>query len=347
MLDNEIVKLKIEGTSDYIKSGLVLKYNPFTENWYFKVGANYINQKMYAPDSSTARVNQYSGALATGYMIMDDLYFEIGGSATQLNGSMVGADYEVKNEKTNLAYLEVAKRWESFIGTIDTTANAGRVYHELSRDENSYGLAIDYYPLDNTKLGYKYQYEKNNILNVYSAQYGLAFVEYADNISTKTYQVTAGLKIAVGDFTDFSTYGIPHKIKPHLSELHRFEEVSFATNMNVQSSAGVSKTAAAVARDVAAAAVTISMADQTVNDNGGAGATVLPAPTVSNVDAGAVYSIVADPTGGKLTINAATGIATYDGDEAGDVDYTITIKVTNPDMTSATVTFTLHVINNL
>ncbi|WP_372999290.1 hypothetical protein [Sulfurimonas sp.] len=189
MLDSEIVKLKVEGTSDYIKSGLVLKYNPFTENWYIKVGANYINQKMYAPDDSTARVNQYSGALGTGYMIMDDLYVEIGGSVTQLKGSMVGADYEVKNEKTNLAYLEVAKRWESFIGTIDTTANAGRVYHELSRDENSYGAGVDYYPLDNAKLGYKHQYEKNNISNVYSTQYSLFFAEYADNISTKTYQV--------------------------------------------------------------------------------------------------------------------------------------------------------------
>ncbi len=249
MLDSEVFKLKVEGTSDFIKSGLVLKFNPITEDWYFKVGANYIDQKMYAPDSSTARVNQYSGALATGYMVMDDLYVEIGGSAAKLNGSMVGVDYEVVDEKTNLAYLEVAKRWESFIGTIDTTANAGRVYHEFTQDENSYGAAVDYYPINNAKLGYKYQYEKENISNVYSAQYGLLFAEYVDNISTETYQVNAGIKIAFTDITDFSSYGIPQNIKPHLSELHRFEEVSFGVNMNVQSSAGVSKTQAAIDRD--------------------------------------------------------------------------------------------------
>lgn len=445
MLDSEIVKLKVEGTSDYIKSGLVLKYNPFTENWYFKVGANYINQKMYAPDDSTARVNQYSGALATGYMVMDDLYVEIGGSATQLKGSMVGADYEVKNERTSLAYLEVAKRWETSIGTIDTTANAGKVYHELSRDENSYGGVLDYYPLDNAKIGYKYQYEKNNISNVYSAQYGLFFADYADNLSTKTYQINAGVKIAFTDITDFSTYAIPQNIKPHLSELHRFEAISFGTNMNVQSTNGVEVTQAAIDREAADNTITaptlsskttttldlipgilthangvrnvtvelysdaalttlvgtnangdftglssgftyysvttgealnvftnvwekktsatfsvttgnpapppistptISLANQSVNDGGGLGSVDLPAPTVSNVAVGAVYSIVGDPTGGKLTINASTGVATWDGNLGSDTDYSITIKVVNPDTGTSTTTFTLTVIDN-
>jgi hypothetical protein len=447
MLDSEIVKLKVEGTSDYIKSGLVLKYNPFTKNWYFKVGANYINQKMYAPDDSTARVNQYSTALATGYMVMDDLYVEIGGSATQLKGSMIGADYEVKNERTSLAYLEVAKRWETTIGTIDTTANAGRVYHELSKDENSYGGVFDYYPLDNAKLGYKYQYEKNNISNVYSAQYGLLFAEYADNLSTKTYQVNAGVKIAFTDITDFSTYAIPQNIKPHLSELHRFEAISFGTNMNVQSTNGVEVTQAAINREAADNTITaptlsskttttldlipgtlthangvrnvtvelysdaalttlvgtnangdftglsssvtyysvttgealnaftnvwekktsatfsvttgtpaapppaistptISLANQSVNDGGGLGSVDLPAPTVTGVVAGAVYSIVGDPTGGKLTINAGTGVATWNGDLFADTDYSITIKVVNPDTGTSTTTFTLTVIDN-
>ncbi len=31
MLDSEIIKLKVEGTSDFIKSGLVLKFNPITQ----------------------------------------------------------------------------------------------------------------------------------------------------------------------------------------------------------------------------------------------------------------------------------------------------------------------------
>jgi hypothetical protein len=347
MFDSEEVKVKLEGTSDFIKTGAVLKFNPIANKWYIKVGANYINQKMYAPDDTNATVNQYSGALGTGYMISNDLYVEIGGSFTELDGSKVGADYEVKDETTSLAYLEVAKRWESSFGTLDTTANAGQVNHEFVDNEFSYGLGVDYYPTNNSKLGFNYQNEKNNISSVYSAQYGYFFAEYVDNISTETYQVNAGFKIAFTDMTDFSTYAMPTNIKPHLSELHRFESVAFGTNMEIQSSAGVSKTAEAIARDntPAISSPTISLANQSVNDGGAAGSVDLPAPTVTNINAGAVYSIVADPTGGKLTINAGTGVATWYGDLFADTDFSITIKVLNTDGGTSSTTFTLTVLN--
>jgi len=91
---------------------------------------------------------------------------------------------------------------------------------------------------------------------------------------------------------------------------------------------------------------TISLANQSVNDGGGAGSVDLPAPTVTGIVSGAVYSIVADPTGGKLTINASTGIATWNGDLGADTDYSITIKVVNPDTGTSTTTFTLTVIDN-
>lgn len=249
MFDSEAIKLKFEGTSDFIKTGAVLKLNPFDNKWYIKVGTNYINQKMYAPDDTNDKVDQYSGALATGYMFMDDLYVEVGGSYTSLNGTTIGNDYEVKDEETSLAYLEVAKRWELAFGTIDTSANAGEVFHEYSDDEFSYGVGVDYYPTNNSKLGYNYQNEENNIVSTYSAQYGYAFAEYIDNLSADIYQVNAGVKIAFTDIANLSTYTMPKNIKPHLSELHRFENIAFSTNMDIQSSAGVSQTAEAAARD--------------------------------------------------------------------------------------------------
>lgn len=91
---------------------------------------------------------------------------------------------------------------------------------------------------------------------------------------------------------------------------------------------------------------TISLANQTVNDNGALASTDLPTPTVTNVNAGAAYSIVADPTGGKITINAATGVATWNGDLFANTDYSITIKVLNTDGGTSSTTFTLTVINN-
>ena len=351
MYDSEDLKVKLEGTSDFVKTGAVLKVNPFTPNLYFKFGLNYINQKVYSVVNTSTRVNQYSGSFATGYMLTDSFYAEVGGSYTKLSGKVFG-DYEIVDEKTSLGYVELAKRWESGIGTIDTTANAGKVYHEFTNDESSYGVGVEYYPMDNTKLSYAYQYEKNNISNRYKAQYSYAFVEYNDNISYDTYKVTAGLAVAFDDITDFSTYRAPTNIKSHLSELNRFENIVLSSNMALASGAGVKKTQAAIDRDAvpatpAISSPTISLANQTVNDNGGGLATNLPAPTVTGVTAGAVYSIVSDPTGGKLTINASTGVATWSGNLTSPGTYSITIKVTNTDGGTSSTTFTLTVLNNL
>jgi hypothetical protein len=343
MLDSEELKIKVETTSDYLKTGAVYKFTPFLDV-YFKVGGNYIYQKMYAPDNSNARVNQYSGALAGGYMLQDDLYIELGGSYTKLNGSKVGSSYEIVDEKTKQAYLELAKRWEISDVTIDTTANFGRSYYEYKKDENSYGTGIDIYPTNSSKISYSYQNEKDNIASVYGAEYNGFFVEYADNLSSNTYTAKAGVKIAFTDLFDVSTYKMPTNIKPHLSELHKFENITFSTNMNIQSSQGVKMTDEAQA---SANAPTIAMANQVVNDNGGFSTTALPAPSVTKVVSGAVYSIVSDPTGGKLTINANTGVATWDGDAGSDTAYSITIKVVNPDGGTSSTTFTLTVVDNL
>ena len=40
MFDSEALKVKLEGTSDFVKTGAVLKVNPFTPNLYFKFGLN-------------------------------------------------------------------------------------------------------------------------------------------------------------------------------------------------------------------------------------------------------------------------------------------------------------------
>jgi len=344
MFDSEMLKVKFEGTSEVFKTGAVVKLSP-VQNWYTKIGINYVDQKMYAPDSSSARVHQYSGAAAVGYMAWDDIYLELGGSYTDLNGEKLGTAYQIVDEETGVAYVEAAKRWETPIGSIDTTANAGQVYYEFMDDQESYGVAVDYYPANNIKLGAAYQYEQDNISASYSAHYSLAFVEYSRNYSADTYYVTAGLKVAFDNLFDVSTWRAPANIKPHLSELHRFEQLVFSTNMNIQSTAGV-QAADLLPAPVPVSTPTIAMADQTVNDWGGGAFTNLPAPTVTGVEAGATYSIVSDPTGGMLTIDAVTGVMTWSGNVLGNQSYIITEKVTNPDGGTDSVTFTLYVTDN-
>jgi hypothetical protein len=341
MFDSEDVKVKLEGTSDFLKFGTVLKFNPLDDaNWYFKIGANYINQKMYAPDSSTARINQYSGSLASGYMFMDDLYVEIGASLTELNGGMLGTAYEVVDESTKLAYIELAKRIETSIGTIDTTANAGEVYHDFTSDEFSYGLGVDYYPLDNVKLGYKYQNEKNNIESTYSAHYGYAFVEYTDKISTDTYQAIAGIKIAFDDLLDVSTYRMPTNIKPHLSELHRFEDITFGNNMGIQSTDGVKNTAAG---DAANGVDTTPNAFTFTDQTGVAASTTVTSNTItiSGINSPSAVSITSSANSGDYRINGS-GSWIYAPSTINNGD-TLVVRLTSSTTSGETVSATVTI----
>jgi hypothetical protein len=361
MFDSEALKVKLEGTSDFVKTGAVLKVNPFNPNLYFKFGLNYINEKVWSPVNTSTRVNQYSTSVATGYMISDDFYAEIGGSYTKLNGEVFG-DYQVSDETTSLGYLEVAKRWETGIGTLDTTANAGKVFHEFSDDEASYGVGVDYYPMDNAKLSYAYQYEKNNINNIYKAQYSYVFVEYNDDISNDTYKVTAGLAIAFDDITDFSTYRAPTNIKSHLSELNRFENIVLNKNMNLQMTKGVEKTAAAIARDANHAPVWTASSYNTgitVDDTSDNAITIKDLTAVSSDADGDVitYSIVsvsvpssADQTHWNNSVAINNGVfqvhnlTTNDPDFNGDI--TVTVRASDGSSSSdTTVTFTFNNVN--
>lgn len=91
---------------------------------------------------------------------------------------------------------------------------------------------------------------------------------------------------------------------------------------------------------------TITMADQTVFDGGGNVDRNVGTPTVTNVVAGAIYTLTSNPFGSMLTINSSTGQMTWNGDLFGDQTETITIRVTNPDTGTASSSFSLSVVDN-
>lgn len=237
-LEDELLKLKLEVISDFYRAGGMYKFNPMN-NTYIKTGLNLNRQKMYAPDNTSDWVNQYSVSAGFGYMLYQDLYLELGVSYTSLNGSDIGTNYTMSDEITRQAYFEIAKRWKTSIGTIDTTANYGIVDYEFVSNKSSYGAVADYYPLPYLKFSYGYQHERDNIANTYGFQYGMYFVKIMDNISYNTNQANFGLKIAFDDLFDFSTWTAPTNLIPHLSELHRFENMVFGANMAIQSTKGV------------------------------------------------------------------------------------------------------------
>lgn len=233
MYDSENTKIKLEGTNDSFKSGLVLKFNPYDSKWYVKVGSNYIYQDMNTPNSSRL-VNQYSGAFATGYMPINNLYLELGVLYSKQNITETGFIDKNDSENSRREYLEVAKRWESSFGIVDTTFNYGNVDSKDLNNVSFYGGGISYYPTNSSKLSFVYSNEKNNSSSIYDFQYGMFFVGYTDNISDDTYTIKAGLKVVFNDLFDFSTYKSPTNIKSHLTELDKFETLTFSTNMNIQ-----------------------------------------------------------------------------------------------------------------
>ena len=314
------------------------------------MGVNYINQKMYAPDNTNARVNQFSGALAAGYMLKDDLYIELGGSYTKLNGETLGNTYEIVDENTKQVYTELAKRWIlGEYGTLDTTFNIGKSYYEFKSNENSYGLGLDYYPNIDTKFSYNYQYEKASIVNVYKAQYEAYFIEYTDMISSNTYAVKAGVQFVVDDWSEFSSYKLASEVKPkHLSSLHKFENITFSNNMNIQSSQGVKKTDAALKREQEAAATPANAAPTwtassyatglTITDGSDTTQTIKDLTAVSSDADGdtMTYSIVSISVPGEQSIwNNSIVI------ESGILK--VKNLMTNDPATSGTVTVTVRV----
>ena len=227
--NSQNIKLKVEKSADFIKTGAILKVNPLEDSLYLKFGANYLNQNMYNYDS----VSQYSSAIGVGYMLNNDLDLEFGSSITELVRNKTNADNESANQTIKNTYCQLAKRTEIPIGTIDVTLNGNQLYQNLSTKEQTYGSSFNYYPNKDIKLGYFYTNTQNSVSNGYGIKYGYFITEYANNISQNTYTVTVGFKAKFIDITDFSSYIIPMTIKPNLSRLHRFDDIVLHDNMNI------------------------------------------------------------------------------------------------------------------
>ena len=238
-IDSEALKARLESTSDFTNVAALYKYSPI-DKYYIKLGASYINQKVYAPDNTNAKFNQYSAALSFGKMLNENIYAEIGGSKTKLLGKSIGTNYEVKKETTSLVYTELTAR----VGDLDLSVNGGKVFYDYKKkDRYSYGFGADYY-LGNSKLGYYYDNVKDNITSSYSLDYGYLHINYVDNLSTNTYKANVGFRIAFDDIANPSTYKMPNNKKRALSELHKMEHIVFDSSINYTTSSTASVTTA-------------------------------------------------------------------------------------------------------
>lgn len=233
--DSEALKIKLEHTSDYTKFGGVKKFNPQSSNWYVKTGLTYLNEKMYAYDYSTARVNQYGASIGLGYKLTNTLYLELAGNYTKLYGSKIGSWFEIKDETTKRAYAEIVKRFVGDFGTVDTSVNIGQTYYEFTKDETFIGGGINYYPTRYSKVSIFHNNEDKNHYSEYTLSYKSFELAYSD-LNDEAYKVTGGIKFQCKNILDLSTCKTPTNIIPDISENDKFEQVTFSSAMEIQTS---------------------------------------------------------------------------------------------------------------
>lgn len=224
------VKLKVEESDTSFKTGTVLQINPFQTPAYVKVGANYIDKNTQENHS----INQFSTGIALGYMLYNDLAMEVGGSISELNGYQSTEGKESKTQITKDTYVQISKRFETPIGTIDTQLNESQIHKTLSTREQSYSSSFDYYLNDTIRLNYLYTLNQNDIYNGYSINYSYFTTEYTKNISQDSYNVTMGIKAKFSDIMNISSYKPSVKKKKTFSKSHKFDDMVLRDNMNLR-----------------------------------------------------------------------------------------------------------------
>ncbi|MDD2829679.1 MAG: hypothetical protein PHW18_08915 [Sulfuricurvum sp.] len=206
--NTESVKFSVGGASNLFYTNILYKFDPLNDRkWFVKTEGDYSNQQF-----PYARLIAYSGVLATGYMIQDDLYVEAGGRITKHDDST-----NVTDETIKVMGAHITKRWESTIGTLDTSIGANRTYQKFS-DTNYYYGTVNYYPVDNARIGASYSYSDQSISNRFALAYGYLYANYSKDITHDKRNVTLGVQCAFSNVTDFSSYRMPTNIKPHISE---------------------------------------------------------------------------------------------------------------------------------
>ncbi|DAB36635.1 MAG TPA: hypothetical protein CFH80_03810 [Sulfurospirillum cavolei] len=233
--DTEMIKVRLENTSDYLKVGTVFKYNPEDTPWYIKTGLSYLNEKIYGYDGSSDRVNQYGLTLGIGYKLTDTLYAEIGANRTDLHGTKIGSLFEVTDETTKRAYAELVKRLKGDFGVLDASVNIGRTYYEFADDENFVGFGMSYYPTSSSKISIFHNAEVRNHATSVTLSYEAFELAYR-NLSDNAHRLMVGFKLQCTNIFDVSSCKIPTNIIPDISENDKFEQITFSSAAEIQTS---------------------------------------------------------------------------------------------------------------
>lgn len=333
--ENDFSNIVIEYGSDYKKGSAVLKYD-ITTDLYIKGGLGILEREMLILGVDKD-VTQTSGGASLGYGDEKSYNIEAGHVVSKLEDAAAADGY------SRISYIEVVGK-HSF-GEYLTFDAVGIVKNTnvFNKNYDDYQAELGWFATDDVRTFVAHDsadHDRDDYSVRAGIQYTFATAEFSPYLRASA---NTDKNLAVG--LEYSQ-GIANR---SLKMRDFFENAVGTSDIVAQTVAPdvfASKANSNSGDNDSGGAPTISMADQVVSDNGG-GARPSFSPTVTNIDAGAVYSIIGDPTGGMLTIDANTGAMTWDGNLFANTDYSITIKVQNPDGGSATTTFTLTVNDTL
>jgi hypothetical protein len=341
--DSDYTDFVLEKGEDYKKSSIVQRID-IDEMFYTKLGLGYLSIEEMI-NGNNKFISQFSYGAELGYGDDKNYNLAFGYVANKLTKAGLA------NTTSKTIYTEAVIKQDTNIGSVDAVL-AYQIAEAYNKKVSDYSLSLGYYPIDDIRMGAKYD-SLDSDSNNYKVLAGVNYnFEDLDNFSKGSWSpavmLTSNVSKNVSIFAEYGKNISNRSLKirdTFESQISTNEIVAKRINPEVYSQKVAKKETAAPAPAPAISTPTISMANQTVYDNGGASA-IIGTPTVTNVVTGAIYTFTSNPFGSMLTINSSTGQMTWYGDLFGDQTETITVKVTNPDTGTANASFSLTVINN-
>lgn len=325
--ENDFSNIVLEKGSDYSKASGVLKLD-INNYFYSKFGIGYLTREILI-NNANKDVTQKTGGVALGYGDNTNYNLEVGHIVSKLSDALDADGY------SRISYIEVLGMYKDF-DTVGVYKNT----EVFKKNYADYSLDVGYYPIEDIRVSAKYDSVKHDDDN-YVAMLGMKYT-FDTKKWSPFFKASKNSSENVLVALEWSK-----KIQNKSLKMRDEFENAISTSEIVAQAVAPDEFSLKTAPAVAISNPTINtIATQSVNDNGGGQATSILTISGTNINTGAVYSIVSDPTSGGLTINSSTGELIYDADVGTNQTYSITVKIVNTDGGNDTETFTLNVTDN-
>lgn len=229
-------RLKLEITEDFVRFANAHRQRLGRSGWYQRIGLNYLNERMYAPDASKVRISQYAGAWALGFQAKNDFLFEWGAGRVYLQGDEIGDRYAMHSEHQQRSYLEVGKRFVLGPNTLDIKGRYKRQRRATQKDPTRWGVKMQFYPRLNARISIDYDDHAGSTQLSVQRDWYFARYKYIDE---KNYEWRVGLKFRYARLLEPKTWVRQWHRPGRLSLSSAFDHLVLNTQHRIRSAGGI------------------------------------------------------------------------------------------------------------